>query len=405
MRNTLIILTIFFSLLSESTFALDKEGVAYIRKRPGAALNRTVVVLTDLTSTTKVEGKYFKVVKGTDREAISFKDLELANKATHAYYHANLARKFFVENFPSAYVKQMPQVVIRLEMTNFFDDSSHFIRVDGQEDFNNSLSIPAATDRKFPNEEKWGNEIWFRPAKEIKMDNGVYLTSDALTNPQIRTQFYESIGTNTASQMARELSQVFWDFSKIDYTGHIETLAISIGVVEILPRLIKLFSKNIKRKVYLDAVMFPEVIYHEYAHVAFSDHLPLNNFSAVVEGYANYFASYMTGYHKLMYKGGKFVKGLTGKNSKTFQDYSYSLEAPAMAQSSFSFKLLNDLREKLGVETFHPMLLQAATKPDIQDSIRFGLINSMFDSVDDLKLANKTEVKFHLHAVMHEMGL
>ena len=155
----------------------------------------------------------------------------------------------------------------------------------------------------------------------------------------------------------------------------------------------------------MDAVSFPEIIYHEFGHIAFSKLLPLNNFNPVTEGYANYFASLVTHHHKLMYKGKHYAKGLSGKNAKSFQQYAYDLEAKVMAQSSFTFKLLYDLKEKLGEDLFHKILLKAASHPLVFDSIKFGLITALFESVDDLDIEQKEMVKFKIHSVLRELAL
>ncbi len=406
LRKTIQTFLISLSLLAGTVQAVEREATVYVRQENHGRLEQSIEILTDLKNTEEVEGNFFKVVLGMDDKPIRFDDELYGLKAAHAYYHASLARAFYLKNFQTNHVQSLPQVIIRLEHTNFYDDASHFIRDESKADYNNALSVPASDDRRSPKEPAWGPEMWFRPAKTIKLDSAVYLTADVLTDPQVRNLFYESIAINSATQMARDLSSVYWDFGKVDYRTHLITMAVSIGVLEILPRVVKLVSKKIKRKINMDAVMFPEIIYHEYAHIAFSDRLPLFEFNAVVEGYANYFAGLMTNYHKLMYKGGKFSRGLSGKDARKFQQYSYDLEAPMMAQSSFTFKLLMDLKMKLGENTFHKLLVQATTKKNLRDSIRVGLINALFDSVDDvIPEDERTLTKFKIHNVMRELAL
>jgi hypothetical protein len=404
----LITQTIYFSLLalaSLSCFAEEQIGFAFLRQEDHGKLVKTQVILKDLYNRQTIEGPYFKIVHGIKNQAVTFSEGELTLRATHAYYHASLARDFFLKTFGAQLLESLPQVTIRLNITNPFDDAAHFVKKEGLEEFNNALSIPASGERRHPQVNAWGPEIWFRPSKEIKLDNSVYLTADALTDPQIRSLFYESIATSTAAQMTRDLSSVFWDFSRFNYQTHLTTMAISLGVLEILPRVVKFSTKKIKRKVSMDALFFPEVIYHEFAHIGFSSLLPLTEYNPVVEGYANYFASQMTDYHKLMYKGGSFVKGFKGKNAKEFQQYSYNLEAKAMAQSSFTFKLLYELQTKLGKELFNQLLIKAAKHPLVYDSIKFGLITALFESVDSLEVEQKEMIKFKIHQVMRDLAL
>lgn len=400
----LTLLIVCFS-LSLQAFALDKTGFAWLRSAPGKKLQKNEVVLTDLTSLETVEGKYFKVVEATSEEAIRFDDEKLSAVATHAYYHANLAREFYIKNFPDSYVKSLPVIIIRLNMANTFNDTNHWIDRELAEEFNNALSIPASTVERHPKVKAWGPEIWFRPGKEIELDNGVYLTAEALQDQRIKNSFYLSIAQSTAMQIAQSLGHSYWNFSQVNFTTHLATLAISLGVVEVLPRLVAVASKHIKRKVYIETVQFPEIIYHEFSHIAFSDHLPLDHFNPVIEGYANYFAGLMTNYHKLMYRGGKFSHGLTGKNSHKKLKYDYSLELPAMAQSSFTFKLLNELRNKLGQTVFNQLLIQASTHPHIHENIKYNLINAIFDSIDELGFVDKTSLKFQVHQIISELNL
>lgn len=404
----LILQIVCFS-LSLQAFALEKTGVAWLRETNGKKLKKQTVVLRDLISEERVEGKYFKIVYATSPEAISFSDKEFGEAATHAYYHAALAREFFINNFPADYVKSLPPIIIRLNMTNAFNDTNHWVDGELSQEFNNALSVPASIDEsRHPKVAPWGPEIWFRPGKEVELDNGVYLTAEALQDKQIKQSFYLSIAQSTAMQIAQSLGHSYWNFSQVDFTAHLATLAISLGVVEVLPRLVAVTSKHIKRKVYIDTVKFPEVIYHEFAHIAFSNLLPLNNFNPVIEGYANYFAGLMTNYHKLMYRGGEFSRGLTGKNSFKKIKYDYSLELPVMAQSSFTFKLLNELKVKLGSTVFNQLLIQAATHPNVHENIKYNLINAIFDSVDELNFIrpeDKMSLKFQVHQVIQELNL
>ena len=50
-----------------------------------------------------------------------------------------------------------------------------------------------------------------------------------------------------------------------------------------------LLERLMMRKWYLlDSALIPEIIYHEYAHIALSDHLGLNHSTAVIEGMADF---------------------------------------------------------------------------------------------------------------------
>jgi len=77
------------------------------------------VSLPDLTSDHSYEGKFFKIVHGKNDEAVRFDDSEdLQLKAATTYYHLSKARKFFAEFIKSSYVQNLPQITIRLDLTN-----------------------------------------------------------------------------------------------------------------------------------------------------------------------------------------------------------------------------------------------------------------------------------------------
>lgn len=406
----LIQLIIFFNLSLSLAHAFDKTGNAWLRKDIKSKLKLQTVTLTQLTSLERVEGEFFKVVAGTSEEAIAFNDTLYKDKATHVYYHATLAREYFLKTFPGEFVKSLPQVVIRIEMVNNFSDASHWLKTTLNEidnsQFNNALSIPSSIDEtRHPNVKPWGPEIWFRPGKVVELDNGVYLTAEALQDQEIKQAFYMSIAQSTAVQIAQSLGHNYWNVSQVNFSSHLATLAISLGVVEILPRLVGYTAKHIKRKVFIDTIMFPEIIYHEFSHIAFSDRLPLDNFNPVIEGFANYFAGLMTGHHKIMYRGGKHSHGLMGKNAHKKLSYDYSLELPVMAQSSFTFKLLNELKNKLGVTVFNQLLIQASTHKNLHENIKYNLINALFESIDELGFVEKNSLKFQIHQVIRELNV
>src|SRR5690606_1307067 len=50
---------------------------------------------------------------------------------------------------------------------------------------------------------------------------------------------------------------------------------------------------------HLDSALVPEIIYHEYSHVALSDHLVLSHSTAVIEGMADIFAGFIGNTSKL----------------------------------------------------------------------------------------------------------
>jgi len=73
-------------------------------------------------------------------------------------------------------------------------------------------------------------------------------------------------------------------------------------------------SKATARKWYwLDTALIPEIIYHEYAHAALSDHLVLSHSTAIIEGMADFFAGQIAGSPKLA----KHIKNIIPSMEKT----------------------------------------------------------------------------------------
>ena len=67
---------------------------------------------------------------------------------------------------------------------------------------------------------------------------------------------------------------------------------------------------SIPYDVKLDSAMVPEIIYHEFTHVAMSDYIPLTGSFAVSEGIANYFASVISGNTEIAGKLGEYGKNI-----------------------------------------------------------------------------------------------
>ncbi len=71
--------------------------------------------------------------------------------------------------------------------------------------------------------------------------------------------------------------------------------------------------------------LVPEIIYHEYAHIALSDSLELTHSTAVIEGMADFFAGKIGGNHKLAMHIKKH-NTFSGKNAKRKQQYMAQFE-------------------------------------------------------------------------------
>src|SRR5690606_31722306 len=77
------------------------------------------------------------------------------------------ARDYFVNEIKSEYVKNLPQITVRIDLTNVFHEIGHFANDNKDPQFNNALTIPEGEGYPAHGIEPWGKEIWFRPSKTI----------------------------------------------------------------------------------------------------------------------------------------------------------------------------------------------------------------------------------------------
>ena len=166
----------------------------------------------------------------------------------------------------------------------------------------------------------------------------------------VKNHLYETVATSSLSLLTQELVAYRWRMDFVQPDLHLMTLAITLGTLEIVPYAVEWIARLFPHKSNLDTAMIPEIIYHEFAHVGFSQYLELGKQTPLSEGVANYFASSITDYHKVLHKGGKFSKGLKGKNAKALSKYDWSFEAIEAAQHSFTFKYLWLIQESFGKE-------------------------------------------------------
>lgn len=353
-----------------SSVALSQSAPGFLVLERSANSNKTYfhkVILDDLLSSDSFEGKYFKIVKGKSSEAISFTDTnrELILKAATVYYHLTKARNFWTKEIRSEKAESLQQVIIRLEITNLFDEQGHFAHENRTPQFNNALSIPAGeTPDWVPAERysKWDNEIWFRPMKKIETKDLPGIGSNPLTTSlQGLEQPFLNYTVNRFNMTVME--HIFYPtyapnplwVSVVRFVG---TIAITKAVIEATKHMDGLFME---KYYYLDTAMVPEVTYHEYAHLVLSDHLELSHSTPVIEGMADYFSA-------LIAKKRKIYARVKGYSNAAFKDieqkrkYDHWYESSNMATSDFVLSVLWDVRETLGEEIADPLIYEMRTK-------------------------------------------
>lgn len=376
---TLVLPTIAFSQVSERTFeALVRND----NKKPRVE----EIVLTDLVSNDSFDGEHFKVVKGKSEEAIRFDaDPALTFRAATVYFHLTKARNYFVEKLKSQYVMDLPKMVIRIEHTNQFSELGHFAHDNLDPQFNNALTIPAGRGLESRGVKPWGMEIWFRPSKKIHL-------RDLKTN-NLQAQEFNSLMSGFRNQIHMQSLSRFLSSAVIALTQSgapspfaTENLVRTVGsslIMEAGYQFLDPITKVFTRKWYwLDTAVVPEIIYHEYAHAALSDHLVLSHSTAIIEGMADFFAGQIADSPKLAMKIKKY-NTYNGKNAKRKQDYMLQFEMSEYANTDFVFGLLWEMKKIVGEEKGELFMFELRKKLTTNSSIRNQLVEGLLDTCDE----------------------
>jgi hypothetical protein len=366
--NKLIILILL--IVSVKTLALADDEKPFcpkpftvLERDDGKGYNMVSKELPDLFCTNKFEGPHFKIVNATDEEAISFdnENTALVKKAANVYYHLNVARKFWLETIKSDYVKEMPQITVRLDITNAFSNVRHFKNKEQEKNFNNAWSVPDGTLAKTVSGEqkKWFKEIWFSPSKKLltsdiappsdgnnPVHESLLLFKDPLRDMTKNSVIYGTMGMMAASTISQG--------ALVDMAvKNLGTLAVIYGLVEVTKYMDHWFMN---KYYFIETAMIPEIIYHEYAHIAMSDNLKTVHSVPVIEGMADYFAARVAD-RRQMYEKVKDYSTNKAKDLKSKMMYHPYLEGSWNATSDFTLSLL-----WLGKEDFDKQNQERAKK-------------------------------------------
>lgn len=382
------------TLLLSLTLLVPSLTFAQVTERTFEAMTRTEdnkpvvgdVVLTDLISNDSFDGEYFKIVKGKSEEAVKFDAEEaLTFRAATAYYHLTKARSYFVEKIKSDYVAKMPKMVIRIEHFNQFSELGHYTHDNMEPQYNNALTIPAGVGLASKGVKPWGMEIWFRPSKRVNIKD---LKVNGLQNQEFQVLMSGFRNQIHMQSMQRFLSGAVLAMtqdgapSPFSTENLIRTVGSSI-IMEVGYQFMDPITKFFSRKWYwLDTAVVPEIIYHEYAHAALSDHLVLSHSTAIIEGMADYFAGKIANSPKLATNIKKY-NTYNGKNAKRKQDYMIQFEMSDYANTDFVFGLLWEMGKIVGEDKGEDFMFQLRKKVTTNSSIRGQLIEGILDTCEE----------------------
>jgi hypothetical protein len=396
-----ILFSLFVLIFSQAVLAF--EVTLPVQVRDGKKLKVQERTLEDLEVENQFDGKYFKIVKGMDTEAVKFNDdPQVAFRAATVYFHLSKAREYF-KNLESnvEFTNLDEKIVIRVDQEYEYSPDNHYKK---KEQFNGASSIGKSG--KLASKE-WGREIWFNKAKKIKRKSafkavGNYVDSRDFKNALLGQMLLQDLITFSNDWLVRGKY-----FTGLDAQRHLYSMVLTIGLVELIPKSIGLFGKYVKQKYYLDTALIPEIVYHEYAHQALEPYLELRKVTAITEGYPNYFASKISGLKKLAGRAGKHSRGDRAKKMVNKMMYSMPLEYSKQAAfGSFFFGLIHSLEQKMGKQGFD-VVVNALKYLDSRSSIKADFYDAIYKAIDDIATSksNNRSLKILVNSVMRERGL
>ncbi len=333
------------------------------------------------------QGRHFKLVLGKLETPIRLdtQDPDLRLRAATVYHHLTEALHYWNSLPPSTgWSPPNERITIRLEITNGFSDLAHFEHDRYREEYNNALSIPSGTPRPGIGVDPWGAEIWFRPVKVIDTrelpESGLAPGENPIT--QALEQLTAPVRNATLQRLIQSgLSRIFYpEFQSQTFQ---QTLFRQAGTLALMSLLLELSRRSdrlfLEKTFYLDTAMIPEVIRHEFAHIALSPRLALLQSTPVIEGFADYFAADQGAHPKLADRIKRYSKSLP-KNGRNRRRYDPALERLLYANSDFVLSVLWQIRETFGAQT-NRILLESTKHLDTRESgIRDGLIRAILEA-------------------------
>ena len=362
--------------------------------------------LEKLFCTERFEGEHFKIVFATEEEAIPFnhENEAIRKKAANVYHHLTIARNFWMKEIKSDFVAKLPQIVIRIDITNAFSNTRHFKNAEQEKNYNNAWSIPEGQTPRFAKEQKsWGKEIWFSPAKKIEarkevksegnnpVHESLVLIKDPIVDMNQNALIYTGLGLIAAPSLA--------DGAVLNMAlKHVAAIAVIYGLIEVTRHMDKWFMN---KYYYVDTAMIPDVIYHEYAHIAMSDTMKTVHSIPVIEGMADYFATRVAN-RKKMYEEIKNFSNNRAKDIQSRSVYHPYLEGSWNASSDFTlsllwlgrmeFEKLNAKRMDKGqapIANYDELIFQThyhlTENSDIANDLNQGLINACKEKCSNIR--------------------
>lgn len=289
--------------------------------------------------------KYFNVVKGVNEEALPLRELSEQERLRTLTlgYHLNRARNYFINILKADHLKNLGKITVRYDMARSFNTGKHFTSNDVE--YNNAVTHKGSNQYSLPEVKKWGNEIWFRPAKneEVKAPRGSIPDQDV--QDELLSLADSAIIDVTKNKVIGLGAYAF-------NSGHyVSQLSLILIMKKIIPNILDFIITSVPFKMGLDSAMVPEIAYHEFAHVALSDYVPLTGSFAVSEGIANYFAAIISGNTAIADKLGEYGNSISPIDINNRLRYSTRFEINSnLAHHPFTYNYLWKMRDRVSKE-------------------------------------------------------
>ncbi len=351
------------------------------------------------------ETEHFRVVSGKESTPL-VREGDGNLKAANVLYHAEKSREFFATILNSDEVKNMEQVILRLDITNEYSPQGHFANDLYDPQFNNAVSVNGKIEKPIGATLPWMREIWFRPKKDILVaDLMAQLSEDPIQTVMrdARHEFYPIQLDSAVKGVEYTLASV--PFSTANLISSFLGICGSIATMEGVLLGIRIINKlSTPKWFYLETAMVPEIVHHEYSHIALSDYLAPNTSTPVIEGMADYFAAAIGNNPKLAEKI-KAYSTAQSKDGKKPKFFKIEEEAMGAAQNDFVLSLLWGLRDIFGADRANHLVFDARKFLSTdKSSIRKGLTKALIRSCE----ANCTDVltdTLRLHEYFQDRGL
>ncbi len=360
-------------IFTQSSFAAFKTKV--LTRDEDMDLVEKVVTLSAINSEGLLEDENFKVVSGKSNEALILSQImneKERMRAASVYFHLMKAKTYFLEEVKSDYVKQMKQLTIRLNIKNQFNSIGHFAHDNLSPEYNNALSIPPGEGRAKFGIKPWDYEIWFRPAKVIS------LPKEGTENDfnEVSVLFKEFRNQSRMASFQKFVADMFV-LNSTELTASGLNLLGSTAILEASFIAMKYLYGFIQPKNFmLDTSFVPEIVYHEFAHVALSDHLTLSHSSPVNEGMADFFAAAIAKSSKIAHNIKGYAKRVREKDAFRDELYQVGYESNAYANIDFVLGVLWQVRQ-INEKRSNEIIYNVRKNINSSSTIRKDLVRSI----------------------------